>query len=565
MAESVDLDEFIALQTLLVDIEEHALPDVVARLCESPLLVSAAGRESVARAFHLAIKYRPLSHAAYLAVLSWPCGSAALAALAPALLRTIFHFLNTVYAFPSECGSISFLYHACPSLIGEGALFGAIRAFVRRAAPLPHLWVVACFAPVIARFDGALVAAARALYAASDAALGAHRAAFAGFYDAVDALREREWEAHRPFVLQCGTLARALARNDVAELRRLSAYPGFAASQRVRGALFEPCWFCRDDPTLIQYAAYHRAEECVDFLHPLSDVALTDSRNKTLAQFAAAGGSVAILSKVYRWGLPATDVMHVAAGYFRTDIFFWVLEAHVRDLGAESPSYETAALAAAASGNLYLLKYCLDQGIDVNASTSVRKTALHYGCYIGQVEMVRFLLGVPRVDVNALTSDRLTPLMLAVQHGHWIPAALLLGRPEIDVNLKNVEDCTALHLGCQAGRIRAVRALLAHPALDVNATINVRFVSNAENDWPPLFIALRERQMEILQLLVDDPRTDVNFRDPKDDTPLHFALELGSVEAVRILLACQRVKVNLQDHWKVFLSLSILLFTRQPS
>jgi ankyrin repeat protein len=313
---------------------------------------------------------------------------------------------------------------------------------------------------------------------------------------------------------------------------------------------------------LIEYAAYHRADECVDFLQPLSDIALTDARNKTLPQFSAAGGSASILQKAFHWHSPTTDVMHIAAGYFRTEIFFWVLEAQVRDLTAESPSYETAALAAASSGNLYLLRFCLEQGIDVNASTSVQKTALHYACYLGQVEMVRFLLSIPKVNVNAVTNDRLTPLMLAAQHGHSICVSLLLGRPEIDVNLQNVEDCTALHLACQSGRVHVVRALLTHPGVDVNATINVRFLSDFENDWPPLLIALRERQTEILQLLVDDPRTDVNFRDPREDVPLHFALEVGNAPAVRILVACKRVKVNLQDYWKVRFAFSILLCTK---
>jgi ankyrin repeat protein len=166
------------------------------------------------------------------------------------------------------------------------------------------------------------------------------------------------------------------------------------------------------------------------------------------------------------------DVMHVAAGYFQSDIFFWVYESQVRDLLIESASFETAALSAAASGNLFLLKFCLDKGVDVNSSTANQKTALHYACYLGQVEMVTFLLAHPQIQVNALTNDRLTPLMLAAQHGHSTTTSLLLRRPEIDLNVRNVEDCTALHLACLSGHVNAVKALLSHPGIDINLTIN---------------------------------------------------------------------------------------------
>jgi ankyrin repeat protein len=56
--------------------------------------------------------------------------------------------------------------------------------------------------------------------------------------------------------------------------------------------------------------------------------------------------------------------------------------------------------------------------------------------------------------------------------------------------------------------------------------------------------------MEILQLLVSDPRTDVNIRDVKEDAPLHYALELNCPRAVQILVGCPRVKINQQDYWK---------------
>jgi ankyrin repeat protein len=56
--------------------------------------------------------------------------------------------------------------------------------------------------------------------------------------------------------------------------------------------------------------------------------------------------------------------------------------------------------------------------------------------------------------------------------------------------------------------------------------------------------------MEILQLLVNDPRTDVNIRDVKEDAPLHYALELNCLRAVQILIRCPRLKANQQDYWK---------------
>ena len=63
----------------------------------------------------------------------------------------------------------------------------------------------------------------------------------------------------------------------------------------------------------------------------------------------------------------------------------------------------SSALSAAASANVSIVSYCLEHGVGVNWKDASGNTALHYACYVGQIETVAFLLSVKDVDVNCMT------------------------------------------------------------------------------------------------------------------------------------------------------------------
>jgi len=113
------VDAFVAIQNALGEITERSVGDVVSEIRDSELLACDAGVDSIARALHLAVKFRPLSIPSYIAVLAFAECRSLFSGIRVSLLRTIFHYLNTSYGFPSESGSLAFLFHSCPSLYSE--------------------------------------------------------------------------------------------------------------------------------------------------------------------------------------------------------------------------------------------------------------------------------------------------------------------------------------------------------------------------------------------------------------------------------------------------------------
>jgi ankyrin repeat protein len=485
MSEPDHLKSYMEIEKQLLDLTPDNMEELADYLQTE--LAEKSMAASTARAFHLAISYRPRLISVYLELLCQPKYAAVFEPLRVALLGNLFHYLEAKTAYPSECGSLSLLYHGWGSLYSDQELLTAIRRFHQcpKLSMLSHLWVFAYFAPLIWRNDPDMFEAVVVLYQDSAPALDRHLVAFASFYDRVEEFKANDWADHRALVEQQGTIAAILRADDETQLLEQLAFPTFKTSDRVSASLFEPCWFCRDEPTLLQYATYHDAEKCFHILRLETEGTISDLRNKTLAQFAVASGSIRMVKHVQDLQCSFTDCLHVAAGYFHSDLFFYMHAEISHDLTAESASFGTVAFSAASSGNLYILMYCLDLGVDVNAADSRQVTPLHSACYLGQIEMVQFLLSRPGIDVNCLTVDvlfGLSKFALLLYHSPHVGSAKWPfhddSAPARTSNDRSqsaqccclfwIHQFTALHLACRGGHIHTFRVLLSHPEIDVN-------------------------------------------------------------------------------------------------
>ncbi|KAH9034285.1 ankyrin repeat-containing domain protein [Lactarius hengduanensis] len=87
------------------------------------------------------------------------------------------------------------------------------------------------------------------------------------------------------------------------------------------------------------------------------------------------------------------------------------------------------------------------------------------------------------------------------------------------------------------GHLEIVRMLLAH-------NINTNAASNG--NCIPLHLALEEKHLEIIQLLIEHGSWGVNARDRSGSMPLHLALSLGSTKAVEVFIR-RGADVNARD------------------
>ena len=399
-----DFGAFVDMEMMLMELKPDDIANVAKSLMETEFVSDVVGISRIARVLHLALTYRPRSLNSYIELLEHQHLSRIFDCLRTELLNVIFHSFHTSWAYPCECASLTFLYRAHKRhMYSDSEMYSAIHSFFcqPKIMYLQRLWIFAYFAPLLTSVDSHIEQQMLRIFRDRRDIL-LTRPEFISFYDHYEDMKRNEWELHAKQVNQEGTLGFILRNDDINELMRESQHPEFDYDQRIERSLFEPCWFLRDRPTLIQYAIYHNALKCTELLQTFCDIHLQDARNKTTAQFAAACGSPEMMEKCRHWNCNFAGTMRIAAGYFQSDVFFWLLETEYHDQIGVDEWCDDVLLEVAASGNLYLLKYCLGRGINVNGESN-KSTPLHYACYIGQIEMVEFLLARQDVDINRMT------------------------------------------------------------------------------------------------------------------------------------------------------------------
>lgn len=145
-----------------------------------------------------------------------------------------------------------------------------------------------------------------------------------------------------------------------------------------------------------------------------------------------------------------------------------------------------------------------------------------------------------------------TPLHNAVKSGEFEIVDILLKMEQIEVNAKDKNDLTPLHFAVQLKDTRIMSALCAHPSIEINA--------EDMNGRTPLHYAVKSGFHENVRLLLE--REDVEVF-PKNCSkgPIHEAADMGCVEIVKLVVNDPRVDVNATDGFKVCFVLTGLLFT----
>ena len=179
-----------------------------------------------------------------------------------------------------------------------------------------------------------------------------------------------------------------------------------------------------------------------------------------------------------------------------------------------------------------------DSRIDVNVSSELDMTALGICCESGQLPLVRMLLTHQQLDVNQLYSDGVdTPVMKSCVHNHLEIIDLLLADPRVNVNLRNKDGITPLMFCCSNGLLESATLLLSHSNIDVNAT-------HEKTGGMALHFASQQGHLPLVELLLTDPKVDVNRVDGLMTTPFRAACANGHVLTVKAMLADHRVDVN---------------------
>jgi ankyrin repeat protein len=187
--------------------------------------------------------------------------------------------------------------------------------------------------------------------------------------------------------------------------------------------------------------------------------------------------------------------LHLAS-YFGLAKAVESLIADKADVDAQDSLGTTPLIYASLQGHEAVVEKLLNAGANPNIVCSRGGTALHRAASQDYLGITKLLLAYKDIDVNALYSSwgHESALQLAAEYGYADVVKELLGRADIKVNELG-GGYTALHLAVQYAQIEIVKLLLADPRIDLEA--------RNQGGWPALVMAARFGYVSIVEMILD--------------------------------------------------------------
>ncbi|XP_014775454.1 alpha-latrocrustotoxin-Lt1a [Octopus bimaculoides] len=192
---------------------------------------------------------------------------------------------------------------------------------------------------------------------------------------------------------------------------------------------------------------------------------------------------------------------------------------------------------AVLNGSLELVKILTRNGSVLNRCDSEGQTPLLQACNCGFTDIVRFLISEgSHVNLSRNHNDE-RALHIAAGAGHIEVVRVLLEESRANIEIQTLllqGGMTPLHKAVRNGHLDVVRYLC-----EKGANVEARDVDNKR----PIHMAIDTDAPQILQVLIDN-NADVNATDKFGSSPLHYAIQMKSLEMVKMLLETERVNLN---------------------
>lgn len=170
---------------------------------------------------------------------------------------------------------------------------------------------------------------------------------------------------------------------------------------------------------------------------------------------------------------------------------------------------------------------------DFDARNGWEWNYLFQAVYSARASIMKRLLKWGHTPIDARCRMGRTALIQAAMYGHFEIARILLEASSANVNLEDLSDRTALYTAAMGGFADIVKAL-----------ISTRGIALGGESRPPLCVAAMHGRTNVIQVLLESGRVDVNQKDEDGDTALHSAAYNGQEECVQVLLETRNINVN---------------------
>lgn len=250
----------------------------------------------------------------------------------------------------------------------------------------------------------------------------------------------------------------------------------------------------------------------------------------------------------------------------------------LKDIEEENDDGETPLHLCSRDGNLEVVKFLLEKGVDIASKNNYGETPLHLSSENGKLEVVKFLLEkgadieskfpfrrspFPMDPLHELRKDKLkkgtwvskkgkdygiTPLHMAATSGSNLEVVKFLLEKGANIESKQLDRKTPLHVAVESGDFDLVKLLLERGAnIESNADgtplhncYNLKIANlllekganiEAKDYWSKtrLHNAADGKNLEMIAFLVAKG-AEINAKNRDGDTPLHMAIRSETLE-----------------------------------
>ncbi|XP_065224500.1 uncharacterized protein LOC135848511 [Planococcus citri] len=185
-------------------------------------------------------------------------------------------------------------------------------------------------------------------------------------------------------------------------------------------------------------------------------------------------------------------------------------------------------LNALEQGDFEELKNCIAKGADIRAKSINSWSALHFASHGPSLEIVKFILD-QNLDVHVKDADGQNPLHIAAANGRKNIVEFFITKAGLSANSPDNFRRTPLHFAAKNGHNDVVKVLLQNNGDTSNVTDLLGYA--------PVHYAVQRNHVEIAKILLEKVK-NVDYEASAGFTPLHIAAEWGRLEMVNFLLSC---------------------------
>ena len=300
----------------------------------------------------------------------------------------------------------------------------------------------------------------------------------------------------------------ALKQDNVKALKSIDLDP----NMQITYTIFEPCAILRNEPTLLQAAAFYKAHESFKYLHSIgAKMHKKDSKDNTLAMYIVAGGDQRIVREVQRLNVSFKKTLPFAAAYRNYDLIEWIIEKRPKEVGDLNKEMRNVLTASAQYNNFRTFMSCLERGQNPRNRDRNNMNSLLLATKWRFYHFAQFVSLFECVDLNSADSDGLTALHYAAKNGDCSLISLLLD-DGVKCNVKDAKGMTPLHYAACDGHVDAVK-LLAEKTSSID-------VLDSENRTP-LFHACIHNFASVVDFLIKKGANKA-AKDSYGKMPIHY-------------------------------------------